>query len=83
MLTLPQAKDEKSAKVQAYIKLLDQKNCQTTETYARLMDTLILIEPSAEAYFLTGKYYYENANETKSLQYFEKRLNLKVRCKQG
>lgn len=74
--SLPQVKEEKSAKVKAYIGLLDSKKCQSTLTYAKLLDTLILLDPTAEAYFLTGKYYLENDNAEKAQPYFEKAVEL-------
>jgi len=74
--SLPKDKVEKSAKVKAYIGLLDSKKCQSTLTYAKLLDTLILLDPTAEAYFLTGKYYKENDNAEKALPYFEKAVEM-------
>jgi len=76
LVSLPKNKEEKSAKVKAYIGLLDSKKCQSTLTYAKLLDTLILLDPTAEAYFLTGKYYLESDNVEKALPYFEKAVEL-------
>lgn len=74
--SLPQAKDAKQAKVNAYLGLLDKKKCQSTPTYAKLLDTLIAVEPNANAYFKTGIYYMENDQAEKAVQYFEKAVEL-------
>lgn len=74
--SLPQDKTAKSEKVKAYIGLLDKKKCQSTETYGKLMDTLISLDPTAEAYYLTGKYYQDNGNESKAVEYFQKAVDM-------
>lgn len=76
MNSLPQSKDEKAKKVNAYLQLLDKKKAQTTETYGRLMDTLLTLEPTAEAYYKTGYYYQENGNDSKALDYFQKAVEM-------
>ncbi|MBI3136115.1 MAG: hypothetical protein HYZ14_15675 [Bacteroidetes bacterium] len=76
LTALPQDKTAKADKVKSYISLLDKKKCQSTETYGKLMDTLITLDPTAEAYFLTGKYYLENNNESKAVDYFQKAVDL-------
>lgn len=73
---LPQDKTAKSDKVKSYISLLDKKKCQSTETYGKLMDTLITLDPTAEAYYLTGKYYLENGNESKAIEYMQKAVDM-------
>ena len=74
--SLPQDKTAKAEKVKSYIALLDKKNCQSTETYGKLMDTLISLDPTAEAYYLTGKYYSELKNEGKSIEYLQKAVDV-------
>ena len=73
---LPQNKDEKSTKVKSYIDLLDKKKCQATPTYGKLMDTLITIDPTAEAYYITGKFYSSQDQDSKAVDYFEKAVQL-------
>lgn len=74
--SLPQDKAAKTEKVNAYLKLLQTKKCETTETYGKLLDTLLLIEPNAAAYFETGKYYLINKQESKSVDYLQKAVEL-------
>lgn len=76
MNSLPQSKEEKSKKVNAYIQLLDKKKAQSTETYGRLMDTLLTLDPTAEAYYKTGYFYQENGNDAKALDYFQKAVDM-------
>lgn len=40
------------------------------------MDTLITLDPTAEAYYLTGRYYLENGNETKAVDYMQKAVEM-------
>jgi tetratricopeptide (TPR) repeat protein len=76
IVSLPQNKDEKTAKVKSYIDLLDKKKCQATPTYGKLMDTLITIDPTADAYYITGKFYSSQEQDSKAIEYFEKAVQL-------
>jgi hypothetical protein len=72
LTTLPQVKDAKSNKVNSYLALLDKKKCQSTPTYAKLLDTLITIDPNANAYYKTGIYYLSNDQADKGSGLFPK-----------
>lgn len=74
--SLPQDKTAKADKVKAYIAMLDKKNCQSTETYGKLMDTLISLDPTAEVYFITGKYYVSQDKHEKAVEYLQKAVDL-------
>lgn len=74
--TLPQDKELKTKKVNGYIALLDKKKCQSTETYAKLLDTLIAIDPNANAYNKTGLYYLQNGQDEKAVDYFQKAVDM-------
>lgn len=74
--SLPADKTEKTAKVNAYISLLDKKQCHKSNTYAKLLDTLIGIEPTANAYYKTGLYYLQNEQFEKAETYIEKAVQL-------
>lgn len=76
MKKLPQDKAIKTEKVKKYLNLLDGKKCQSSATYAALLDTLILLDPTAEAYYLTGKYFSDNGDDSKALKYYEKAVEL-------
>lgn len=75
---LPQDKSAKTSKVNSYLSLLDKKKCETTETYAKLLDTLITLEPTANAYNKTGIYFLKNGKESKAIEYFKKAVELEV-----
>lgn len=74
--TLPQNKEEKSVKVNAYINLLNTKNCQASSAYSKLMDTLLTLDATAENYFTTGKYFLENDKQDKACEYLQKAVEL-------
>lgn len=74
--SLPQEKVAKQNKVNSYIQLLDKKSCQTTETYAKLLDTLIMVDPNANAYYKTGMYYMQNDQSEKAIDYFQKAVDM-------
>jgi tetratricopeptide (TPR) repeat protein len=76
LTTLPQVKDAKSNKVNSYLALLDKKKCQSTPTYAKLLDTLISIDPNANAYYKTGIYYLSNDQAEKAVDYFQKAVDM-------
>lgn len=76
LTTLPQGKEAKTNKVNSYLTLLDKKKCETTVTYAKLLDTLITLEPTANAYNKTGIYFLKNGQESKAIDYLKKAVEL-------
>mgnify|MGYP001945613885 CR=1 FL=1 len=55
---------------------MDQKKCQSSEVYGKYVDTLIMLEPTADAYFFGGSYALNNDNLTKASEYFTKAIEL-------
>ncbi len=74
--SLPQNEEEKKVKVNNYLALMDQKKCQSSEVYGKFVDTLISLEPTAEAYFFGGSYALSNDNTSKAGDYFKKAIEL-------
>lgn len=74
--TLPQEKEAKKKKVKDYLALMDQKKCQANEVYGQFVDTLIMLDPTADAYFFGGSYAISTDNKSKALKYFEKAVEL-------
>jgi hypothetical protein len=70
--TLPVDLEKRKEKVNAYLALMDQKKCQSSEVYGKFVDELIRLEPTAEAYFFGGNYALGNDNTSKAADYFEK-----------
>ncbi|WP_157454201.1 tetratricopeptide repeat protein [Crocinitomix catalasitica] len=76
LATLPQEKAEKLAKVNSYLGLMDQKQCQSTAVYGQFVDTLILLEPTADAYYFGASYASSNGNSSKAFKYYEKAVEM-------
>ena len=74
--SLPTDKDAKKKKVENYLNLLDQKNCQSTAVYGQFVDTLISVDPTASAYYFGGSYALKNDNISKAANYFGKAVEL-------
>lgn len=76
--TLPQDAEEKKKKVNNYLSLMDQKKCQSSEVYGKFVDTLIVLDPTADAYFFGGSYALGNDNVSKAGEYFEKAVEMEA-----
>lgn len=76
--TLPEDPTERKEKVEAYLALMDQKKCQSSEVYGKFVDELIALEPTAEAYFFGGNYALSNKNNSKAAEYFQKAVELEA-----
>lgn len=74
--SLPQEKEMKLKKVKDYLTLMDLQKCQSSETYGKFVDTLISLEPTAEAYYFGYNYAIGTGNEAKALKYIEKAVEL-------
>jgi len=74
--TLPVEKEAKLKKVKDYLTLMDLQKCQSTATYGKFVDTLISIEPTAEAYYFGYNYAIGTGNESKALKYIDKAVEL-------
>ncbi|WP_066757192.1 hypothetical protein [Crocinitomix algicola] len=76
--TLPQEIEAKKKKVNNYLGLMDQKKCQSNEVYGMFVDTLISIDPTADAYFFGGSYASSTDNHSKAVEYFQKAVELEA-----
>lgn len=73
---LPTAKEDKLAKVQGFLSILEKRGCDDSDLYGQLADTLISIEPTPEAYFSQGNYYLKKENTSKAKSYYEKAIEM-------
>lgn len=55
MKTLPQEKEAKIVTVNNFLKLMDDKGCNTTKEYYMLTDTLLKVDPSVGAFIAKAK----------------------------
>ncbi len=74
--SLPQEKEAKLKKVKDYLTLMDLQKCQSTDTYGKFVDTLIILEPTADAYYFGYNYAIGTGNESKALKYIEKAVEM-------
>jgi hypothetical protein len=74
--TLPQDPTEKLAKVKTYLDLMDQKDCRANNVYGGFVDTLISLDPSADAYFFGGSYALSTKKTSKAITYFKKAIEM-------
>ncbi|MFT5820349.1 MAG: hypothetical protein ACI8ZM_001588 [Crocinitomix sp.] len=74
--TLPEDTIKRKEKVNAYLALMDQKKCQSSEVYGKFVDELIRLEPTAEALFFGGNYALSNGNKSKAADYFQKAVEM-------
>lgn len=74
--SLPTDVEAKKGKVKDYLALMDQKKCQSSAVYGQFVDTLIILDPTADAYFFGASYALSNDNRSKALKYFEKAVEL-------
>lgn len=76
LASLPQDPEMKLKKVKDYLTLMDLQKCQASDTYGKFVDTLISLEPTAEAYYFGFNYALGTSNESKALKYIEKAVEL-------
>lgn len=73
---LPQNKEEKLETVKKYLDLMKNKKCDKDTTFAKYVDTLVTIEPSADAYYFQGTIAYNNKDYKKAAEAFEKAVEM-------
>jgi tetratricopeptide (TPR) repeat protein len=73
---LPTEKQAKIDAVKKYLNLLDKKNCTESELYGQFADSLLQLEPTAEAYYSQGNFYLKKKNYSKAKGYFEKAIEM-------
>jgi tetratricopeptide (TPR) repeat protein len=70
---------DKAAKIEAtkkYLDLLDKRSCTDTDLYGQFADTLLTLEPTAEAYYSQGNFYINKNDYNKAKEYIEKAIEL-------
>jgi len=70
MNNLPTVKEDKIEKVKGYLAILDKRKCGKSDLYGQLADTLILLEPTADAFYAQGTYFYNKKEYTKAKGYY-------------
>ena len=74
--SLPSDKDDKLAKIQAFLSILEKRGCDDSDLYGQLADSSIAIAPSAEAYFSQGNFFTKKEELEKARTYYEKAIEL-------
>ncbi len=75
---LPENKEDKIATVKKYLGLMEQKKCTTDSTYAKYVDVLVELEPSADAFYFQGSVAMTNEDYKKAVASFEKALEMEA-----
>ncbi len=73
---LPQLHEAKKKKVTEMLSLMDKKGCSGSATYGKYLDTLIQLDPTAEAYYLAGRNQEENDKMSQAIEYYQKAIEL-------
>ncbi len=74
--SLPVDKDEKLAKIQTYLNLLDMRGCGQTDLYGQLADSSIAIKPTAVAYYSQGNFFKKKEDLAKAIDYYKKAIEM-------
>lgn len=75
---LPAEKDEKINKIKGYLSLLENRKCTESDLYGQFADSLIILEPTADAYYAQGNFFYKKKEFKKSKMYFTKSIELEA-----
>lgn len=73
---LPAEKPAKIEKVKGYLSILDKRKCTESDLYGQFADTLIVLEPTAEAYYAQGNFFAKKKNNKKAKEYYSKAIEL-------
>jgi len=76
IVDLPTEKQAKIDAVKSYLSLLDKKKCTDSDLYGQFADTLLALEPTAEAFYSQGNFYLKKKEYKKSKDYFKKAIKL-------
>ena len=76
IVELPTEKQAKIGAVKKYLNLLDKKNCTESDLYGQFADTLLALEPTAEAYYSQGNFYLKKKQNGKAKDYFKKAIEM-------
>ena len=74
--SLPTDREAKMKQIKGYLALMDLKECQSTVVYGKYVDSLIILDPSADAYYFGYNYANGNNNSSKALKYLDKAIEL-------
>mgnify|MGYP000179785748 CR=1 FL=1 len=78
LTSLPTVKEDKIEKVKGYLAILEKRDCGKTDLYGQLADTLILLEPTAEAYYAQGTFFYGKGKYSKARTYYTTAVELEA-----
>lgn len=73
---LPADKEEKLAKINTYLKLLEKRACDKSDLYGQLADSALTLDPNASAYYSQGKYFMNRDEASKAVSYFKKAVEM-------
>ena len=76
--SLPNVKADKIEKVKGYLAILEKRKCDNTDLYGQLADTLILLEPTAAAYYAQGTFFYGKKQYKKAKGYYTNAIELEA-----
>lgn len=76
LTALPTEKTAKAEKLKGYLSLLEKRKCDETDLYGQFADSLLSVEPTAEAYYSQGNFYVKQDKGSKAVEYFKKALEL-------
>jgi hypothetical protein len=74
--SLPAIKEDKITKVKGFIALLDKRDCTGSDLYGQFADTLIILEPTAEAYYAQGNFFLKRDDAKRAKEYFVKAIEM-------
>lgn len=67
---LPIDKEAKIAKVKGFIAILEKRGCDNSDLYGQLADTLIVLAPTADAFYAQGTFFYGKNEYNKAKGYY-------------
>jgi hypothetical protein len=75
---LPVGKEDKIEKVKGYLAILEKRKCDNTELYGQLADTLIVLEPTAAAFYAQGTFFYGKKEYSKAKGYYSNAMKMEA-----
>jgi hypothetical protein len=73
---LPIEKEAKIKKIKGYLAILDKRKCTSSDLYGQFADSLIILEPTSDAYYAQGNFFYKKKEFKKAKTYFIKAIEL-------
>ncbi len=78
LAALPTVKEDKIEKVKGYLAILDKRDCGKSDLYGQLADTLIILEPTAAAFYAQGTYFYNKKEYSKAKGYYTNAMEMEA-----